>query len=176
MDMQKYKLFINAILVFLICSTYVLAKETTRATKVFYISGEEIQSKEEKQEDQNSIDLNSKEDSGFPFDEDESEKKKVVPELTAHQKAKLDYIFMEEQGKISALDKNLQTAKKLFYLELLKEDYNLTTIKNLKQEITKTSSDIETVRFETECKIRGIVSLDQYKKLEKRIQKRRKEI
>jgi len=61
-------------------------------------------------------------------------------------------------------------------LELEKENYNLTTIKNLKEEITKTSSDIETVKFETECKIRGLLNPDQYSKLEKKIKKRREQL
>lgn len=82
---------------------------------------------------------------------------------------------MEEESKISGLRKNLDTSKKLLYLELEKENYNLTTIKNLKAEITKTSSDIEAVKFETECKIRGLLSLDQYNSLEKKIQKRREQ-
>lgn len=101
----------------------------------------------------------------------ESKKDKDI--LTEHQKAKLDYILMEEESKIAGLQKNLDTSKKLLYLELEKENYNLTTIKNLKEEITKTSSDIETIKFETECKIRGLLSLEQYSKLEKKIQKRR---
>lgn len=101
------------------------------------------------------------------------ENKKDKDILTEHQKAKLEYIFMEEESKISGLKRNLETLKKLLYLELEKENYDLTTIKNLKEEITKTSSDIEIIKFETECKIRGLLSLDQYNKLEDKIQKRR---
>ena len=124
-------------------------KETSKSDKTFDLTGTEIGKKK-----------------GMVV-------KQKPEELTDYQKAKLEYILMEEESKLLGLRRMLNVAKKLLYSELSKENYNLSVIASLKQEILSTASDIELVKFETECKIRGLLSLDQYKRLESKIQKRR---
>ena len=137
-------------------------KETTKIGKTFEITGDEIGKKKEKDLTLTGNETNNK-----------YKQNKQREELTDYQKAKLEYILMEEENKLFGLRRMLNVAKKLLYSELSKENYNLTIISNLKQEILSTASDIELVKFETECKIRGLLSLEQYKKIEKAIQKRR---
>ena len=138
-------------------------KETSKTGKTFELTGNEIGKKKETE-----FFLTGKE-----FDKKSFAAKQKTEELTDYQKAKLEYILMEEKSKLFGLRRMLEVAKKLLYSELSKENYNLAIIANLKQEILSTASDIELVKFETECKIRGLLSLEQYKKLEKKIKKRR---
>lgn len=134
-------------------------KETSKTGKTFELTGTEIGKKKD-----TSLTVTGKETSN---------KYKQKEDLTDYQKAKLEYILMEEENKLFGLKRMLIVAKKLLYSELSKENYNLSVIANLKQEILSTASDIELVKFETECKIRGLLSLEQYKKIESKIQKRR---
>lgn len=140
-------------------------KETTKIGKTFEITGDEIGKKKETEFVVTGNEISKK--------HKQINQTKQSEELTDYQKAKLEYILMEEESKLFGLRRMLNVAKKLLYSELSKENYNLTVISNLKQEILSTASDIELVKFETECKIRGLLSLEQYKKLESKIQKRR---
>ena len=140
-------------------------KETTKIGKTFEITGDEIGKKKETEFTVTGNEISKK--------YKQIKQTKQSEDLTDYQKAKLEYILMEEESKLFGLRRMLNVAKKLLYSELSKENYNLTVISNLKQEILSTASDIELVKFETECKIRGLLSLEQYKKIEKAIQKRR---
>jgi len=142
-------------------------KETNKIGKTFEITGEEIGKKKETEFIITGNEISKK------YKQSNQTQTKQSEKLTDYQKAKLEYILMEEENKLFGLRRMLNVAKKLLYSELSKENYNLTIISNLKQEILSTASDIELVKFETECKIRGLLSLEQYKKIEKAIQKRR---
>jgi len=52
--------------------------------------------------------------------EKENRHKKYNDILTEHQKAKLEYIFMEEESKIYGLKRNLNTAKKIVICRIRK--------------------------------------------------------
>lgn len=140
-------------------------KETSKTGKTFEITGDEIGKKKETEFIVTGNEINKK--------YKQNKQTKQSDKLTDYQKEKLEYIFMEEKGKLFGLRRMLNVAKKLLYSELSKENYNLTVISNLKQEILSTASDIELIKFETECKIRGLLSLEQYNKLKSKIQQRR---
>lgn len=140
-------------------------KETAKIGKTFEIIGDEIGIKKETEFIVTGNEINKK--------YKQNKQTKQSEKLTDYQKAKLEYIFMEEKSKLFGLRRMLNVAKILLYSELSQENYNLTIIGNLKQEILSTASDIELIKFETECKIRGLLSLEQYNKLKSKIQQRR---
>lgn len=94
--------------------------------------------------------------------------------LSDFQKAKLEYFEMEENGKISALEKDLQTRKKMRDDEIAKPDCDVYAIDNLTEEIKMLTADIESVLIETKKKIRSIMFSDQYKKYEAKKNKKLK--
>ncbi|MDD3053032.1 MAG: hypothetical protein PHG84_01365 [Endomicrobiaceae bacterium] len=94
--------------------------------------------------------------------------------LTKIQKAKLEYLEMEEESKLIALGNELKLRQRLLDDELSKQDFNEYIINNLLTDIKYLTTDIEQVKFDKKRKTRYLLSQEQYIQYESKLQNKQK--
>lgn len=94
--------------------------------------------------------------------------------FTDYQKAQIKYLEMERQSKILALDREINSKKKLLDEELSGGFTDVFLIDELSKEIKSLAVDKETVNINVDKKIRYILAPEQYLKYKEKQNKKNK--
>lgn len=82
--------------------------------------------------------------------------------LTKNQKAKLEYLEMEEESKIIALENELAVRRRLLDEEFAKQDFSEYSVTNLLNDIKYLNNDLEQIKFDKKRKERYLLTQEQY--------------
>ena len=94
--------------------------------------------------------------------------------FTKYQKAQLEYLEMEREYKILAIDKEISSRQKMIDEELSKEYFDVFFIDELTKEIKILTVDKTTVNINVDKKIRYVLSPEQYTKYKQKQNKKNK--
>jgi len=94
--------------------------------------------------------------------------------LTSTQKAKIEYLEMEEESKISAIENELAVRQRLLDEEFSKQDVSEYNINNLLNDIKYLNNDLEQVKFEKKRKTRYLLTQEQYLQYQQDLEKKQK--
>lgn len=94
--------------------------------------------------------------------------------LSKNQKAKLEYLEMEEESKIIALENELAVRRRLLDEELSKQDFSEYSATNLLNDIKYLNNDLEQIKFDKKRKERYLLTQEQYIQYQQDLEKKQK--
>ncbi|MFA7073631.1 MAG: hypothetical protein WC234_00415 [Endomicrobiaceae bacterium] len=94
--------------------------------------------------------------------------------LTKTQKAKLEYLEMEEESKIIALENELAVRRRLLDEEFAKQNFSEYSVTNLLNKKKNLNNDLEQIKFDKKRKTRYLLTQEQYIQYQHNLEKKQK--